>query len=74
MFVAARSDSAITLNGFGVMLFVPPSLEVLAEVKRTVYIAFYPLILRFELSHNSVENTVYYDLAATLYYFLNKER
>ena len=35
---------------------------------------FVPLILRLELSHNAIENEVYYDLATTLHYFLNKKR
>ena len=59
------------LNGISVLLFVPAAPEALAETKRTIYC---PLILRLELSHSTIENKVYYDLAATLYYFSNKER
>ena len=47
---------------------------ILAEIKRNIYTAFYPLILRLELSHNSIESKVYFDFAPALYYFLNKER
>ena len=32
--------------------------EVVAEIKRTIYTAFYYLILRLELSHNGIENKV----------------
>ena len=60
----------MALNGFGVLLFVPPAPEILAETKRTIYTAFYPYILRLELSHNAIENK----LATTLYNFSNKER
>ena len=35
---------------------------------KTIYTAFCPLILRVNLSHNAIENKVYYDLAITLYY------
>ena len=64
----------MALNGFGVLLFVSPAPDVLAEIKRTIYTAFYPRIFRLELSHNAIENKVYYDLASLFYYFLNKER
>ena len=64
----------MALNGFSVLLFVPSAPEVLAEIKRTIYTAFCPLILRLELSHNAIKNKVYYDLTNTLYYFSNKER
>ena len=60
---------------FNVLLFVPVTLKVLAEIKRTIYAAFCPLILPLKLSLNAVENKVYYDLlATTLNYFSNKER
>ena len=55
-------------------MFVPAALEVVAEIKRTIYTAFCPLILRLELSHNAIENKVNYDLAITLTYISNKER
>ena len=53
----------MALNGFSVLLFVPPSPEVLAELKRAIYTAFCPLIIRLELSHNAIENKAHYDLA-----------
>ena len=66
---------AMALNGYSVLLFVLAVLGVFAEIKRTTYNAFCPLILRLKLSHNAIESKVYYDLLATaLYYFLNKER
>ena len=64
----------MALSDFNVLLFVSPAAEVLAETKRTIYTAFYLVILRLELSHNAIKNKVYYDLATTLYYFSNKER
>ena len=64
----------MALNGFSILLFVPLVQEVLVAIKRTIYTAFYPLILRLQLSHNTFENKVYYDLATTLYYLSNKER
>ena len=64
----------MALNGFSVLLFVPPAPEALAEIKRTIYIAFYTLIFRLELSLSAIENKVYYDLATTLYYFSNEKR
>ena len=74
MYVRTLPSFATALNRFNVLLLVPPEPEVLAEIKRTVYIAFYPLILRLKVSHNFIEHNVYYGLAATLYYFLNKEK
>ena len=62
----------MAMNGFSVLLFVPPALEVSAEIKGTVCTAFYTLIFRLELSH--IENKVYYGFGTTLYYFSNKER
>ena len=62
------------VNGFSALLFVPPAPKVLAEIKSTPCTAFYPFILRLELSHSGIENKVYYDLATTEYYFSNKER
>ena len=59
----------MALNGFSVLLFVPPAPEVLEGIKKTVYTAFYLLIFQRELSHNVIENKIYYDLATTLYYF-----
>ena len=64
----------MALNGFSALQFVPAASKVLPEIKRTIYTAFSPLILRLKLSHNAIENKVYYDLATTLYYFSNKER
>ena len=64
----------MALNDFSVLLFVPAAPKVLAEIKRAIYTAYRPLILRLKLSHNAIENKVYYDLATTLYYFSNKER
>ena len=72
-----RPDPRIScygMNGSRVLLFVPAAPEVLAEIKRTIYTAFCPLIVRLELSHNGIENKVYYDMATTLSYFLNKAR
>ena len=43
-----------------ILLFVPAAPKVLAEIKRTIYTAFCPLILRLELSHKAIENEVYY--------------
>ena len=63
----------MALNGFSVLLLVSAALEVLAELKRAFYTALCPLILRLKLLHNAIENKVYYDLAAALYYFSNKE-
>ena len=40
----------MALNGFSVLLFVPPAPDVLTEIKRIIYTAFYPLILRLEIS------------------------
>ena len=59
----------MALNGFSVLLLVSAALEVLAELKRAFYTALCPLILRLKLLHNAIENKVYYDLAAALYYF-----
>ena len=39
----------MALNGFSVLLLVSAAPEVLAEIKRTVYAAFCPLILRLKL-------------------------
>ena len=64
----------MALNGFSVLLLVPAAPKVLAEIKRTIYTAFCPLILRLKLLHNAIKNEVYYDLATTLCYFSNKER
>ena len=65
----------MALNSFSVPLFLPPAPEVLAKIKRAIYTAFYPLFLRLELSHNAIENKVYYDFATSLYCFSkNKER
>ena len=64
----------MALNGFSVLLFVPTAPELLAEIQRTIYIAFFPLIYRLELLHNTIENKVYYDLATTFYCFSNRER
>ena len=61
----------MALNSFSVLQFVPLALKVFAEMKRTIYTAFYPLILRLELSHSAIKNKVYYDLDTTLYYFSN---
>ena len=46
----------MALDGFSVLLFVPPAPEVLAEIykKKLFYSAFWPLILRLELSHNAI--------------------
>ena len=33
---------AIAVNGFRVLLFVPPAPEILAEIKRAVYTVFTP--------------------------------
>ena len=74
MFASRPSDPLLALNGFSVLLFVPAALEVLAEINKTICIAFYPLSLQLELLHNAIENKVYYDLTTTLYYFSNKER
>ena len=65
---------AMALSGFGVLLLVLAALEVLAEIKRAIVTAFCPLILRLKVLHNAIKNKVYYDLAATLYYFSNKEK
>ena len=53
----------MALIDFSVLLFVQTAPEVLAERKRTtgIYIMFYPLILRLELSHNAIENMAFYD-------------
>ena len=59
----------MALNCFSVLLFVPSAPEVLVEIKRTIYIAFCPLIAQLEFSHNAIENKVHGDLAKTLYYF-----
>ena len=64
----------MALNGFSVLLLVSAVREVLVEIKSAIYTAFCPLIVRLKLSHNAIENKVYYDLATTLYYFSNKER
>ena len=56
----------MALNGFSGLLFVPAEPEVLAEIKITIYTAFSRLFLQVELSHNAIENKIYYDLAATL--------
>ena len=56
-------------NGFSVLLLVSAAPEVLAEIKRVIYTAFCPLILRLKVSLNAVKNKIYYDLATTLYYF-----
>ena len=39
------------MNGFHVLLSVPAAPEVLAEIKRTIYSAFCPFLLRLEFSH-----------------------
>ena len=57
----------MALNSFSVLLFVPSAPEVLAEIKRTVYTAFYLLIRQLELFHNAIKNKVYYDLAIPHY-------
>ena len=72
--MGSDSQLAETLNGFSILLFVPPASEVLAELKRTIYTAFFPLIIQSQPKHNALENKVYYGLATTLYYFSNKER
>ena len=61
------------MNGFSVLLLIPPATEILAEIKRTIYTAFYSLVLRLKLSHNAIKNKVYYNLATTCY-FSNKEK
>ena len=53
------------LNGFSVLLFVPPAPKLLAEITKTLYTRFCSLILRLELSRNATENKVHYDLATT---------
>ena len=45
----------MALNGLSVLLFVPPAPEVLAEIKRTIGIAFCSLVLRLELSLNALK-------------------
>ena len=55
----------MALNDFSVLLFIPATPKVLAEIKKTIYAAFCPLILRLKLSHNAIKNKVYYDLATT---------
>ena len=60
-------------NSFSVLLFVPHAPEILEAIKRSIYTAFYSLIVRSKLlhnnNHNAVENKVYYDLATSLYHF-----
>ena len=45
----------------------------MAEIKRTIYTVFCLFNLRLEFSHNAIEIKIYYELATTLYYFLNNE-
>ena len=45
----------MVLNGFSVLLCEPITPEVLAEIKRTIYTAFCPFILRLKLLHNAFE-------------------
>ena len=59
--------------GFSVLLLVSAAPKVLAEIKSAIYTAFCAFILRLKLSHNTIKNKVYCDLAITLYYFSNKE-
>ena len=55
----------MALRGFNVLLFVPAAPKVLAITKKAIYTAFCPLIFQLKLSHNAIENKVYYDLATT---------
>ena len=64
----------MALDGFSVLLPVPPAPEVLAVLKQTIYTAFCTLNVRLEFSHNAIENKVYYGLATTLYYFQIRKR
>ena len=56
-----------------VLQFVPAATKVLAEIKRTIYTAFCPLIFRLELLHKAIENEVYY-MTWLPHYFSNKEK
>ena len=49
--VCVRTLGSLTmaLNGFSVLLFVPSAPEVLTEITRIIYTAFYPLIYQLEL-------------------------
>ena len=62
----------MALIGFTVLLLVSAAPEVLANIKKRHCVL--PLILQLKLSHNAIENKVYYHLATTLYYLSNKER
>ena len=53
----------MAVNDFSVLLFVPSEPEVSAETKITILYSFLPLILRLDLSHNAISDTIYYDLA-----------
>ena len=51
VWVRTISSFAAALNGFRVLPFVPPASEVLAELKRTTYNTFFPLIIQLEIPH-----------------------
>ena len=59
----------MALNGLSTLLFVPAALEVLAEKKKNNLYCILPLIVRLELSHNAIENKIYFALRYTSYYF-----
>ena len=63
--VRTLGSPAMPLNGFSVLLLVPPEPERSAEIKRTICTVLCPPIFRLEFSHNAIENKVYYDLATT---------
>ena len=45
----------MALDGFSTLQFVQPTPKVSAEIKTTIfYMAFCPLILRLQLSHNAI--------------------
>ena len=66
----------MTLDGFNALLFVSSALELLADIKRTILHCLllpHSPIRAFTQCH--LNNKVNYDLAITLYYFLdNKTR
>ena len=64
----------MVLNGFSVLLFVPPAPEVVAEIKRTMYTAFHPPVSDQSFHAVPLKIRFYYDLDTTFYYFSNEEK
>ena len=48
----------MALNGYSVLVVVPPAPEVLVEIKKNCLRCVLPFILQLELSHNAIENKV----------------